>query len=291
MLKKFVVALILISFLFSISGVMAEDSEGGSGSGEASDSGPDNSGSSDHSGDSSKDCCESGSDGDSDSGSDSSGSDDQSGSSSSDHASESGSDDQGSGTDTSSGSDDSSSSGSGSDSPSSDGSSSENEVETEIEHGLLTITTHESEHMSVLSAEHASQTDPASQSRHSAEVATTSLTELSSVSSPVASRLAEQAKTIEDSLSHLSAAENAIQTRNGFITMLFGGDKSAVSDIETHVMEDIAALDQMDNLLDDPSISPALKAFTEQREITIRAELLRLMSIAENEKQKKGLFG
>jgi hypothetical protein len=122
-------------------------------------------------------------------------------------------------------------------------------------------------------------------------IAASSLTSLSSVTGSAAPQLASQAKTIEDSLSTLSAAENAIQNRNGIMTMLFGGDKTSANEIETHVNEDLAALDSMDKILADPSTSPALKTFTQAREATIRADLSRLKGIADSELQKKGLFG
>ena len=194
--------------------------------------------------------------------------------------------------DSSSGSKDSSSSGSGAESKSSSDSSSKDAAEVEIEHGITIITAHESEHFIALSVEYASRPDDSSQKSHdSVVIVTSSLTSLSSVPGPTATRLAEHAKKIEDSLSHFSAAEKSIQTRNGIVTFFFGGDKSAANDIETHINDDIATLDSMDKLLNDPTTSPSLKAFTQQREVTIRAELERLKGIAESEKQKKGLFG
>ena len=193
--------------------------------------------------------------------------------------------------DSSSGSKDASSSGGGAESKLSSDSSSKDAAEVEIEHGITIITAHESEHFSTLSVEHASRPDDSSQkSRDSVVIVTSSLTSLSSVPGPTATQLAEHAKKIEDSLSHFSADEKSIQTRNGIVTFFFGGDKSAANDIETHINEDIATLDSMDKLLNDPTTSPSLKAFTQQREATIRAELERLKGIAESEKQKKGLF-
>jgi hypothetical protein len=194
--------------------------------------------------------------------------------------------------DSSSGSKDSSTSGSEAESKSSSDSSSKDAAEVEIEHGITIIKTHESEHFSTLSIEHASQPEDSSQkSRDSVVIVTSSLTSLSSVPGPTTTKLAEHAKTIEDSLSHFSADEKSIQTRNGIVTFFFGGDKPAANDIETHIKEDIAALDAMDKLLNDPTTSPSLKAFTQLRIATIRAELERLKGIAESEKQKKGFFG
>ena len=258
MMKKLIVVLIICAMFFSITGVMAEDSG-------SSDSGSDD-GSSD---DSTDDKVDDNSDSVHDSSDDSSGS-----------------------KDSSSASKDSSSSDNGVESKSSSDSSSKNEVEAEIEHGLLTITTHETEQFNSMSTESASQSsDPSSKSRDTVKIVTSSLTSLSSVSAPTASQLAQHAKTIEDSLSHFSADENAIRTRNGIVTFFFGGDDSAANDIENHINEDIAALEAMDKIMDDPTTSPSLKTFTQQRAVTIRAELERLRIVAENEKQKKGLFG
>jgi hypothetical protein len=203
----------------------------------------------------------------------------------------SGSDDSGSSDDSSSSSSDDSS-GSGSDSSDSgrDDSSSSG-VEVEIEHGIMVIKAHEVEHRSNLSSSSSGTTDSSRQSSDSAEIATTSLRALISVNGSSASQLAEHAKTIEDSLSHFSADENAIRTRNGIVIFFFGGDKSAASDIETHINEVRVALDKMDKIVNDPTTSPALKSFTQERIATIRAELERLKSIAETEKQKRGLFG
>ena len=208
--------------------------------------------------------------------SDRSGSSDSSGSSSSDHSSGSGSDSSNSGRD---------------DSTSSGSSSSGNGVEVEIEHGISTIKAHETEHRSNLSSSSSGNADSSRQSHDSAVIATTSLTALISVPGTTASQLAEHAKTIEDSFSHISAAENAIKTRNGIVIFFFGGDKSAAGNIETRVNEDLAALNAMDKIMNESTTSPALKSFTQEREATIRAELERLKSIAEAEKQKKGLFG
>lgn len=262
LLVFFIVVLVLATYVVP---VLAEDS-GGGGSGSSGDS----------SGDSGSSGSDKGSSGDS----------------SKDGTShDSGSTDSSS-KDSSSGSKDSSSSGSGAESKSSSDSSSKNAVEVEIEHGITIITAHESEHFSSIRIEHASRPDDsAQQSRDSAVIVTSSLTSLSSVPGPVATQLAEHAKTIEDSLSHFSADEKSIQTRNGIVTFFFGGDRSAANDIETHINEDIAALDSMDKLLNDPATSPSLKEFTLQREATIRAELERLKGIAESEKLKKGLFG
>jgi len=168
----------------------------------------------------------------------------------------------------------------------------EQAAEVEIEHGLSTITDHENRQRDALNAEHAAQAGDANrQSRDSAEVASGSLTELLSVSAPGASQLAAQAKTIDDSLSHFTVDENAIKTRNVIFTAIFGGDMSAADDIVSHVNEDLAALDAMDNVMNDPTTNPVLKVFTQQRVATIRGELERLKSVAENERQKKGIFG
>jgi hypothetical protein len=122
-------------------------------------------------------------------------------------------------------------------------------------------------------------------------IATTSLSALISVPGTTASQLADHAKTIEDSFSQFSTAENAIKNRNGIVIFFFGGDKSAAGTIETRVNEDLAALNAMDKIMNESMISPALKSFTQERQAIIRAELERLKSIAEAEKQKKGLFG
>lgn len=145
--------------------------------------------------------------------------------------------------------------------------------------------------MNTLSAQHASNQDPAHLSQNEAALATTSLTSLSSVKGTGASELAAQAATISDSLSHLSAAEHAIATRNGIVTFFFGGDKTSANDIRDHVAEDMTALASMDQIQNDPSVSPAIKSFTSQRQAVIRADLQRLQGIADKELQKKGLFG
>ena len=67
--------------------------------------------------------------------------------------------------------------------------------------------------------------------------------------------------------------------------------RQSADDIEMHVNEDLAALEDMDKILADPSTSPSVKAFTLQREAVIRAELGRINAIAVVEKQKKGIFG
>jgi hypothetical protein len=273
--------MIILAMIFSVAGVIAEDSSGNSGS---SDSGSGSSGSSDsESISSSTDHTNT--------------SEDHSGSSA-DHSS------SGSGSDTSagtskevSGSKDSGfSSSSLSSSPDmstsdSSGQSSPDAAEVEIEHGISTITAQENSQISSLNAEHASHTvDPAMQSSMAATVATTSLSSLSTVPGNTASELAAEAATIQDSMSRLSASETAIQTRSGFFTTLFGGDTVAASDIETEVSKDMASLDAMDKLVNDPLVSPSLKAFTLQREATIRAELERLNGVASTEMQKKGLL-
>jgi hypothetical protein len=155
----------------------------------------------------------------------------------------------------------------------------------------LTIKAHEIEHSSNISSSSSGIPDPSRQSSDSAEIATTSLRALTSVKGTSAYQLAEHAKTIEDSLSHFSASENAIKTRNGIVIFFFGGDKSAANDIETHINEVRVALDKMDKIVNDPTTSPALKSFTQEREAAIRTELERLKGIAEAEKQKRGLFG
>ncbi len=274
--------MIIVSVIFSVAGVMAEDNGGGSGS---SDSG---------SGSSS---------GSSDSGSNSSGMDhmgtsgDTSGSSA-DHSPSGSASVTSAGTskDTSGSKDSGLSSLLSSSSPDMTTSDSSNQsspdpAEVEIEHGITNITAREDAQMSALNAEHSSHTvDPAMQSSMVATVATNSLSSLSTVPGDTASELAEEAATIQDSLSHLSASETAIQARSGFFTTLFGGDTVAASNIETEVSSDMAALDAMDKLINDPTVSPSLKAFTLQREATIRAELDRLNGVASAEMQKKGLF-
>jgi hypothetical protein len=168
--------------------------------------------------------------------------------------------------------------------------SSRDATEIEIEHGISTITTHENEHRSNQSLSSGSD-DSGRHSRDSAKLATTSLTALSNVSGTTAFQLAEHAKRVEDSLPHLSADEAAIRNRSGLVTFFFGGDKSAASDIVARITDDLAALDAMDEILNDPATSPALKTFTLQREVVIRAELERLKQVAESETQKRGLFG
>lgn len=283
MVKRLIAALIIIAMIVCITGVMAKEdsSGGGSGSGGSSDDSSGNSGSeTPHATDTPRvtdttrvtvtprvtDTP----------GSDDSGSSDDSSSSSSDDSSGSGSGSSNSGRD---------------DLSSSDNTSSRDGVEVEIEHGILVIKAHEIEHRSNITSSSSGNTDPSRQSSDSAEIATTSLSALNSVQGSSASQLAEHAKTIEDSLSHFSADENAIRTRNGIVIFFFGGDKSAASDIETHINEDRVALDKMDKIVNDPTTSPALKSFTQERIATIRAELERLKGIAEAEKQKRGLFG
>jgi hypothetical protein len=288
MVKKLVVFLIIAALFLCVHGVIADDSGGDSGS---SDSGSSDNGSSDNG------SSDGAHDGSTHNGSDTSkdvqGQDSSSDSkdSSSDHTSGSSVNDQSSAKDSSTGSTDSSGSGTGMDDSSSHDSSSPDAAEVEIEHGITTITSHENEQISTMTAEHAGHADPAMKSRDSAEIAVVSIASLSTVPAPVSSQLAEHAKTIEDSLSHLSAAENAIQTRNGIVTFIFGGDKAAADDIEMHVNEDLAALEDMDKILADPSTSPSIRAFTLQREAVIRAELGRMNAIAVVEKQKKGIFG
>ena len=283
MVKRLIVALIIIAMIVCVTGVMAkEDSSGdGSDSGGSSDDSSGNSGSeTPHATDTPRvtdttrvtdtpRVTET-------SGSDDSGSSDDSSSSSSDDSSGSGSDSSDSGRD---------------DSSSSGNTSSRDGVEVEIEHGILTLKAHEIEHRSNITSSSSGSTDPSRQSSDSAEIATTSLRALTSLQVSSASQLAEHAKTIEDSLSHFSADENAIRTRNGIVIFFFGGDKSAASDIETHINEVRVALDKMDKIVNDPTTSPALKSFTQERVATIRAELERLKGIAETEKQKRGLFG
>ena len=277
MVKRLIAALIIIAMIVCITGVMAKEdsSGGGSGSGGSSDDSSGNSGSeTPHATDTPR-VTETTRVTDTP-GSDDSGSSGDSSSSSSDDSSGSGSGSSNSGRD---------------DLSSSDNTSSRDGVEVEIEHGILVIKAHEIEHRSNITSSSSGNTDPSRQSSDSAEIATTSLSALNSVQGSSASQLAEHAKTIEDSLSHFSADENAIRTRNGIVIFFFGGDKSAASDIETHIDEVRVALDKMDKIVNDPTTSPALKSFTQERIATIRAELERLKGIAEAEKQKRGLFG
>jgi hypothetical protein len=276
MMKKIIAAIAVLAIVFCIAGVMADDNGGGGGGG-GSDSSSGSSGSSGSSDSSS-------SDDNSGSGADNSGKGSSSGSSGSSDSSGGSSKENRSGADTSA---------SGRDS-SKDATelSREHAAEVEIEHGIATIQTQETRHFSDLTSGHAGKPeDSGRHSRDAAVVAATGLSSLTSVSSPAASQIAIHAKTVEDSLSHISAAEDSIRTRNGFVTFLFGGDRAAASDIRARISEDNAALDAMDKLLEDPSISPALKEFTRQRETVIRAELERLKGIAEAEMQKKGLLG
>jgi hypothetical protein len=277
MVKKLVVALIIFAMIVCVTGVMAKEdsSGGGSDSGGSSDDSSGNSGSeTPHATDTPR-VTETTRVTDTP-GSDDSGSSDDSSSSSSDDSSGSGSGSSNSGRD---------------DSSSSGNTSSGDGVEVEIEHGILTIKAHEIEHRSNLSSSSSGISDPSRQSSDSAEIATTSLRALTSVQGTSAAQLAEHAETIEDALSHFSASENAIKTRNGIVIFFFGGDKSAASDIETHINEVRVALDKMDKIVNDPTTNPALKSFTRERVATIRAELERLKVIAEAEKQKRGLFG
>ncbi len=145
--------------------------------------------------------------------------------------------------------------------------------------------------MSSLSSQRSTSQDPAGQSRDAAVIATGSLAALSSVKGTQASELAAQASSIQDTLPHLSAAERAITTRSGIVTFFFGGDKASANDIQNHVAEDMAALDSMDTIINDPSTSPAIKSFATQRESQIRADLQRLKGLADSELQKRGLFG
>ncbi len=96
---------------------------------------------------------------------------------------------------------------------------------------------------------------------------------------------------MDDSYSHLSEAERSIRERSGIITFFFGGDDAAADDIQSHVNEDRVALDEMEQMVTDPSASPALKEFTQARLRIIRAELARVQALAAAEKQKSGLFG
>ena len=301
MVKKLVVALIIVAMLVCGTGVVAKEDSSGSGSDSGGSSGsssgssgletphatdtpgPDRSGSSDSSGLETPHATDT-------PGPDRSGSSDSSGLETP-HATDTPGSDRSGTSDSSGPSSSDRSSGSGTDNSTSGNSSSGDAAEIEIEHGISTITAHEIEHRSNLSLSSPGNSDPGRQSRDSAEIATTSLTALTSVQGATSSQLAEHAKTIEDSLSSLSAARTAIKTRNGIVIFFFGGDKAAANDIETHVNEDLAALNAMDKIVSDPTTSPALKSFTRQREATIRAELERLKSIAAAEKQKKGLFG
>ena len=273
MVKKLVVALIILAMIVCVTGVNAREDSSGSGS----DSGGSSGSSSDSSGSETPHATDTPH-------TDNSGSETP-------HVTETlGSDRSGSsGNSSISGSDSSNSS--KDDSTSSDNSSSEDATEVEIEHGISTIVAHENEHRNNQSSSSSGDADPGRQSRNSTEIATASLTALTSVPGTTSLQLAEHAKTIEDSLPHLSADENAIKTRNGIVIFFFGGDKAAANDIETNVNNDFAALAAMDNIVNDPTISPALKSFTLQREATIRTELERLKSIAEAEKQKRGFFG
>jgi hypothetical protein len=277
MVKKLVVALIIFAMIVCVTGVMAkEDSSGG-----GSDSGGSSDDSSGNSGSETPHATETPRETETTRvtdtpGPDHSGSSDDSSSSSSDDSSGSGSGSPDSGRD---------------DSSSSGNTSSRDGVEVEIEHGILTIKAHEIEHRSNISSSSSGIQDPSRQSSDSAEIATTSLRALTSVQGTSASQLAEHAKTIEDALPHFSADENAIRTRNGIVTFFFGGDKSAASDMETHINEVRVALDNMDKIVNDPTTSPALKSFTQERVATIRAELERLKGIAEAEKEKRGIFG
>jgi hypothetical protein len=277
MVKKLVVALIIFSMIVCVTGVVAKEdsSGGGSGSGGSSDDSSGNSGSETPHATDTPQVTET-TRATETPGSDDSGSSGDSGSSSSDNSSSSGSDNSNSGRDNST---------------SSGSSSSRDAAEVEIEHGIITIKAHENERQSNLSSSSSGIAEPGRQSHDSAEIAAISLSALTSVQGSTSSQLAEHAKTIEDSLSHLSASENAIKTRNGIVIFFFGGDKSAASDIETHINEDRVALDKMDKIVNDPTTSPALKSFTQERVATIRAELERLQGIAEAEKQKRGLFG
>ena len=91
--------------------------------------------------------------------------------------------------------------------------------------------------------------------------------------------------------SHLSEAERSIRERSGIITFFFGGDDAAADDIGSHVNEDSVALDEMERMVNDPSASPALKAFTQARLRIIRADLEHWQELAAAEKAKSGLFG
>ena len=91
-------------------------------------------------------------------------------------------------------------------------------------------------------------------------------------------------------MNDLRQAESSIQNRNGLVTMLFGGDSVDAAHIDSVVQQDLASLDAMDKIVNDPSTSATLKAFVQQREEMIRAELTRLQGVASSEMQKKGLF-
>jgi hypothetical protein len=200
----------------------------------------------------------------------------------------------GSGSDTSSGSKGSGQSLSGpdlSESSDSTGTSSAGSAEREIQNGISIIINQENAQLNSLSAQHPSGQDPARQSRDAAAIAAASLASLSSLKGTHAAQLAAQASVIQDSLTHLSAAEKEIATRNGIFTFLFGGDKASAIYIQDRVDRDLAALDSMDKILNDPSVSPSIKSFVGERESRIRADLMRLRGIAYNEVQKKGLFG
>ena len=106
----------------------------------------------------------------------------------------------------------------------------------------------------------------------------------------------------EDDISQISAqimnsleitfrAEEQINNRNGFVKFIAGGDDASAELIEQQTIRNEERIRELNRILQESNLDPQAKAVLQEQIQNIEQEQLRLKTLAEEQKNNKGLLG
>ena len=97
------------------------------------------------------------------------------------------------------------------------------------------------------------------------------------------------ARNFSNSVNKTIQAEQRIHERQGFMRMLFGGDENAAETIQSELNRNRITLQKLDRIQE--QLDPGYQSLMQNQTQLIQQEQERLMELAQQEKQDKGLLG
>jgi len=126
---------------------------------------------------------------------------------------------------------------------------------------------------------------------YASQTAAHSLMEMRDIAGDVGPRVADIAEDLNTSAATVQPLEQRIDERNAAVRFFFGGDRDAADRIQGEVTLNQARIDNLTQLMQDPSLQPDVQQAMQEQVNDLQQEQARLSDLAGSEHNATGLFG
>jgi len=128
------------------------------------------------------------------------------------------------------------------------------------------------------------------QNQNKVRLAVHSLLSMEDLTGNIGAQISEIARNFNNSVQATINAEEKIQNRNAFVRFFMGGNSKSAEDIAQEVAQNRLRIQELTQLKEQCSCSEEVKAVIQEQIQNMKQEQTRLQELAQQEKQKKGLF-